>query len=227
MADARSAERRVLRENDRLANELRARFRARGLLCLNFVSAPGAGKTTLLERTLGSLPAGWQVAVLTGDVETDNDARRIASTGFPVKQITTGGVCHLDANMVTRALAEWSLEGIDVLCLENVGNLVCPTSFDLGEHAKVVLLSVTEGDDAPEKYPAIYRRAEVMVVTKTDLLPYVEFDVERAEALARHVRPAIRQLRVSCTTGEGLPQWLEWLAVRRRLAARDPAVAYS
>jgi hydrogenase nickel incorporation protein HypB len=210
----------ILRENDRLASELRTAFEHRGLLCLNFISAPGSGKTTLLERTLTALPPGTRAAVLTGDIQTDNDARRIARAGFPVKQISTGGICHLDASMVTRALADWDLDGIDVLFIENVGNLVCPTSFDLGEHAKIVLLSVTEGEDKPEKYPGIYRRAELALITKVDLLPYVDFDVARAQALAQHVHPGIEQMLVSCRTGEGMERWHTWLAGRRASAAR-------
>ncbi len=209
----------ILRENDRLAAGLRQGFERRGVLCLNFISSPGSGKTALLERTLTGLPAGTRAAVLTGDIQTDNDARRIARAGFPVKQISTGGICHLDAGMVTRALEDWNLDDIDVLFIENVGNLVCPSSFDLGEHAKVVLLSVTEGDDKPEKYPGIYRRSELLLVTKADLLPHVDFDVARAGAFARQVHPGIQQILVSCRTGEGMPEWHDWLAARRALAA--------
>ncbi len=208
----------ILRENDRIAAELRDAFELRGLVCLNFISAPGSGKTALLERTLTALPAGTRAAVLTGDIQTDNDARRIARAGFPVKQISTGGICHLDAGMVARALADWDLDAIDLLFIENVGNLVCPTSFDLGEHAKIVLLSVTEGEDKPEKYPGIYRRAELVLITKADLLPYVEFDVARARALAAHIHPAIRQILLSSRTGEGMADWMEWLRARARSA---------
>jgi hydrogenase nickel incorporation protein HypB len=209
----------ILRENDRLAGELRSAFQRHGLLCLNFISAPGSGKTMLLERTLAALPAGTRAAVLTGDIQTDNDARRIARAGFPVKQISTGGTCHLDAGMVTRALADWDLDAIDVLFIENVGNLVCPASFDLGEHAKVVLLSVTEGEDKPEKYPGIYRRAELALITKADLLPHVDFDVARARALAQQIHPAIHQIVISCQTGQGMDQWQAWLSSRRNQVA--------
>lgn len=226
MPTLQPVEGKILRENDRLAADLRAGFERRGLLCLNFISSPGAGKTTLLERTLTALPSGTRAAVLTGDIQTDNDARRIARSGFPVKQISTGGICHLDANMVTRALAGWDLDGIDLLFIENVGNLVCPTSFDLGEHAKVVLLSVTEGEDKPEKYPGIYRRAELMLITKTDLLPYVDFDMAHAQALARHVHPGIDQILLSCRTGDGMDQWQAWLAARRASAALRPVEAH-
>jgi hydrogenase nickel incorporation protein HypB len=209
----------ILKENDRLAATLRRGFRDTGLLCVNLISAPGSGKTTLLERTLTGLPAGTRAAVLTGDIQTDNDARRIARAGYPVKQISTGGICHLDASMVTRALEDWDLDTIDLLFIENVGNLVCPTSFDLGEHAKIVLLSVTEGDDKPEKYPGIYRRAELALITKSDLLPHVDFDVARAQAHAERVHPDIRQIVMSCRTGEGMQEWQQWLAARRAAAA--------
>jgi hydrogenase nickel incorporation protein HypB len=208
----------ILKANDRLAAALRQEFQARGLLCLNFISAPGSGKTALLEHSLEALPAGTRAAVLTGDIQTDNDARRIARAGYPVKQISTGGTCHLDANMVARALEDWDLDAIDLLFIENVGNLVCPTSFDLGEHAKIVLFSVTEGEDKPEKYPGIYRRAELALVTKSDLLPYVDFDVARARASAERVHPGLRQILVSSRTGEGMDEWLQWLAARRAAA---------
>ena len=213
----------ILRENDRLAGELREAFVRRGLLCLNLISAPGSGKTALLERTLTELPPGTRAAVLTGDIQTDNDARRIARAGFPVKQISTGGICHLDAGMVVRALDDWDLDTIDLLFVENVGNLVCPTSFDLGEAAKIVLLSVTEGEDKPEKYPGIYRRAALALITKADLLPYVDFDVVRAQALARHIHPGLDQILLSSRTGEGMPAWQAWLAARRTSAVLAPA----
>jgi hydrogenase nickel incorporation protein HypB len=212
---------RILKENDRLAAELRRRFEAHGVLCLNFISSPGSGKTMLLEQTLKGLPAGTRAAVLTGDIQTDNDARRIARAGFPVKQISTGGICHLDASMVTRALEDWNLAGIDLLFIENVGNLVCPTSYDLGEHGKIVLLSVTEGEDKPEKYPGIYRRAELALITKIDLLPHVDFDVERARLHAEKVHPGLRHILVSCRSGDGMFEWQQWLAARR--AARRAA----
>src|SRR6266496_1200284 len=151
-----SVEDKVLKENDRVALELRTRFRERGILCLNLVSSPGAGKTSLLERTLESFEPGERVAVLTGDIQTDNDARRLARYGFPVRQITTGGACHLDASMVVRHLEDWPVDDLEILFLENVGNLVCPTSYDLGEEARAVLLSVTEGEDKPLKYSATF-----------------------------------------------------------------------
>jgi hydrogenase nickel incorporation protein HypB len=219
MTTTEPMERRILKENDRLAAELRGRFEAGGLLSLNLISSPGSGKTTLLERTLEGLPAGTRAAVLTGDIQTDNDARRIARTGYPVKQISTGGTCHLDASMVARALDGWDLDSIDLLFVENVGNLVCPTSFDLGEHAKIVLLSVAEGDDKPEKYPGIYRRAELSLITKSDLLPHVEFNVEAACTRAEQVHPGLRHIVLSCRSGEGMHEWQQWLAARRAAVA--------
>src|SRR5579862_1733662 len=162
-------ERKVLSENDRIASELRNRFQEHDVLCLNIISSPGSGKTSLLESTLDHLPKGERVAVLTGDIQTDNDAARLRRFGFPVKQITTGGTCHLDARMIERHLADWKLEDLDVLLIENVGNLVCPASYDLGEEAKIVLLSVTEGEDKPLKYPSIFFKSELVVITKLDL----------------------------------------------------------
>jgi len=219
-------EKKVLNENDRIAAQLRARFAEHGILCLNFVSSPGAGKTTLLERTLEGFPPTERVAVLAGDVQTDNDARRLARFGFPVKQITTGGACHLDARMVERALAEWRLDELDLLFIENVGNLVCPASYDLGEAAKVVILSVTEGDDKPLKYPAIFFRAELLVVSKTDLLPHVPFNVASARESALRVHPGMEILELSSLTAVGLEGWRRWLEERRRaVRAATPAPA--
>jgi hydrogenase nickel incorporation protein HypB len=216
-------DKKVLSENDRIAAELRARFAEHSILCLNLVSSPGAGKTTLLERTLEGFPRGERVALLTGDIQTDNDARRLAHFGFPVKQITTGGACHLDARMVERALADWRLEEIDLLLVENVGNLVCPASYDLGEAAKVVILSVAEGEDKPLKYPAMFFRAELLVLSKIDLLPHVPFDMASARENARRVHPGIEMMEVSCTTGAGLETWRDWLDARRRAIRREPA----
>jgi hydrogenase nickel incorporation protein HypB len=209
-------ERKVLSENDRIAAGLRGRFAAEGVLCLNLISSPGSGKTTLLERTLEALPAGARVAVLTGDIQTENDAARLRRFGFPVRQITTGGTCHLDARMIEHALAEWPPEPFDLLFVENVGNLVCPASYDLGEAAKVVVLSVTEGEDKPLKYPAIFLKSQLLVLSKIDLLPHVPFDSSAAENNARRIHPEIGVLRLSCLTGAGLNTWLEWIEERRR-----------
>jgi len=205
-------EKKVLNENDRLAAELRQRYREQNILCVNFISSPGSGKTALLERTLGSFAPGIPVAVLTGDLQTDNDARRLMRYGFPVRQIVTGGTCHLDARMVERHLKELGFRGPGLLLVENVGNLVCPSSYDLGEAAKIVLLSVTEGEDKPLKYPGIFHRASLMILTKTDLLPYVEFDPKLALENARKIHPEIDYLALSSRTGEGFDQWLAWLA---------------
>ncbi len=208
-------ERKVLTENDRIAAELRAQFARHGILSVNLISSPGAGKTSLLERTLERFTARERVAVLTGDIQTDNDARRLARWGFPVKQITTGGACHLDARMVEQALADWDLASLDLLLIENVGNLVCPSSYDLGEAAKVVVLSVAEGDDKPLKYPAIFFKSELLVLNKIDLLPFVNFDLALASDYARRVHPEMEIIETSCTTGAGLEKWLEWLEARR------------
>jgi hydrogenase nickel incorporation protein HypB len=219
-------ERKVLSENDRVASSLRESFREHGILCLNLISSPGSGKTTLLERTLDSLPHSGRVAVLTGDIQTENDAARLKRFGFPVKQITTGGTCHLDARMIERNLAGWCLGDIDLLFIENVGNLVCPASYDLGESTKIVLLSVTEGEDKPLKYPSIFFKSELLVLNKVDLLPYVPFDIRTAEENAHRVHPGMEIVRVSCTTGNGLEDWLDWLERRKhgKAARAEPVV---
>ena len=207
-------ERKVLNENDRIAAGLRAQFQKAGTFCVNLISSPGSGKTSLLERTLDGFEAGRRVAVLTGDIQTDNDARRLARFGFPVRQICTAGACHLDARMVERALAGWLDHDLEILFLENVGNLVCPTGYDLGEEARAVLLSVTEGEDKPLKYPATFHHADLMVLNKIDLLPYVPFQPQLAFENARRVQPGIEILEVSCTTGQGLDGWRAWLERR-------------
>lgn len=208
-------EQKVLSENDRIAASLRERFRQNHVLCLNLISSPGSGKTSLLERTLGALSGDGCVAVLTGDIQTENDAMRLRRFGYPVKQITTGGTCHLDARMIERHLADWKLEDLDILFIENVGNLVCPSSYDLGEAAKIVVLSVAEGEDKPLKYPSIFFKSELLILNKIDLLPYVPFNVEAAEENARRVHPGLEILRVSCLTGAGFPEWLNWLEEKR------------
>ncbi|HTQ55800.1 MAG TPA: hydrogenase nickel incorporation protein HypB [Bryobacteraceae bacterium] len=212
--------RKVLNENDRLAAELRRGFETHGTLCVNLISSPGSGKTMLLERTLASFDPSRRVAVLTGDIQTDNDAQRLARYGFPVRQITTGGACHLDARMVAQALGDWQPDAFDLLLIENVGNLVCPSSYDLGEEARVVLFSVTEGEDKPLKYPATFHRADLVVLNKIDLLPYVPFRIDLAREYLRRVQPEIEIVEVSCTTGAGLDTWREWLDRRARTAER-------
>lgn len=210
----------VLNENARIAAELRERFVENRVLVVNLISSPGSGKTTLLEKTLEVLqkdiPANdTRVAVLTGDLQTENDANRLKRYDFPVKQIVTGGTCHLDARMIEKHIADWSLPELDLLIVENVGNLVCPSSYDLGESAKIVLLSVTEGEDKPLKYPSIFSKSELMVLTKTDLLPYVPFNTDAAVRNARRVHPEMEVLRVSCLAGDGLREWMNWLEQRR------------
>jgi len=205
-------EKNVLSENDRIAAGLRDALGHRGTLAVNLISSPGSGKTSLLEKTLEMLPRGTRAAVLTGDIQTDNDARRLARYGYPVRQITTAGACHLDARMVENHLADWLDRQLDLLLIENVGNLVCPTSYDLGEDAKIVVLSVTEGEDKPLKYPGIFRKAELMILNKVDLLPYVPFDPKLALENARRIHPDIEIIETSCTTGTGLDKWLAWLS---------------
>lgn len=209
-------EKKVLNENQIIAQKLRDAYRQNGVFCFNIISSPGSGKTSLLERTLERLPKETRVAVLTGDLQTENDAKRLARFGFPVKQIVTGGTCHLDAKMVEKHLADWPLEQLDMLIVENVGNLVCPTSYDLGEAFKVVMLSVTEGEDKPLKYPSIFFKSELMVLNKIDLLPYVPFNAEQAKENARKVHPGMEIIDVSCTTGEGLDRWMRWIEMKRK-----------
>jgi hydrogenase nickel incorporation protein HypB len=208
-------EKKVLNENQILAARLREKFQQHGIFCFNIISSPGSGKTSLLERTLERLPKVSRVAVLVGDLQTENDAKRLERFGFPVRQIITGGTCHLDARMIEKHLAEWDLGKLDTLIIENVGNLVCPTSYDLGEAFKVVLLSVTEGEDKPLKYPSIFFKSELMVLNKIDLLPYVPFDAAKAKENARKVHPGMEILDVSCTTGAGLDDWMMWLEKKR------------
>jgi len=210
-------EKKVLNENQLKAAELRERFREHGITCVNIISSPGSGKTALLEQTLATFPETMRVVVLTGDLQTENDAKRLAHYGFPVKQIITGGTCHLDAKMIEKHLADWSLDNIDLLIIENVGNLVCPSSYDLGEEAKIVMLSVTEGEDKPLKYPSIYAKSELMILSKMDLLPYVPFDAAKAKENARAVHPGMEIVEVSTVTGNGLEQWMDWL--KKRMAA--------
>src|ERR671935_1583006 len=184
--------RKVLKENDLLARSLRERFRRAGVQVISLVSSPGAGKTTLLERLLSDLRSRYGVAALVGDLATENDAAYLARSGAPTRQITTGTVCHLDAAMVERALAGWALEELDLLFIENVGNLVCPSSFDLGEDLRLVLFSVTEGEDKPLKYPTIFNTADVVILTKMDLANAVEFDAVAAQRNIQAVRPGMR-----------------------------------
>jgi hydrogenase nickel incorporation protein HypB len=222
-----SLEQNLLAKNDALAALNRQAFAARGLLALNLVSSPGSGKTTLLEQTIFRLQGQVPVAVIEGDQQTSQDAERIRAAGAPAVQINTGKGCHLDAHMVGHAAASLELAEGSVLMIENVGNLVCPAAFDLGEAHKVVILSVTEGEDKPLKYPDMFAAASLMLLNKVDLLPHLRFDVERCLAYARRVNPEIAILRVSAQTGEGLEAWLAWIEAGRTkaLAQRDTAKA--
>src|SRR5579864_3198325 len=203
-----TVEKRVLSENDRIAARLREALADAGTLTLNLIGSPGAGKTALLERTLEMLPRHTKAAVLTGDIHTENDAIRLRRYGYPVRQIITAGACHLDARMVENHLGDWLTEGLELLFIENVCNLVCPTSYDLGEDAKIVVLSVTEGEDKPLKYPGIFHRSSLMILTKTDLLPHMEFDPKLALENARKVHPEIEYIALSSRTGEGFSEWM-------------------
>jgi hydrogenase nickel incorporation protein HypB len=202
----------ILAKNNRLASFNRALFKDKGIFVLNLVSSPGSGKTTLLERTLRDLADRFRFAVIEGDQQTDNDAQRIAATGVAVRQINTGAGCHLDAHMVMHGTEGFDLDSLDMLLIENVGNLVCPASFDLGEHHKVAVLSVTEGEDKPLKYPQMFHNSTVMLLNKTDLLPHLDFDVEKCKEYARRVSPGITIFEVSARTGEGMEEWYQWLA---------------
>ena len=204
----------VLSANDQVAAENRDRLAAQGIFSINIISSPGSGKTTLLERTVDLLKHSLRLGVVAGDVQTRNDAERLVRHGIPVEAIETGGGCHLDARQVARTLAALDLSSTDLLFIENVGNLVCPSSFDLGESEKVVLISVTEGEDKPLKYPAAFRRASTCVVTKIDLVPHLEFSTEQAIANARSVNPDLRIFSTSSYSGAGLEEWANWLIGR-------------
>lgn len=204
----------VLKQNDVLARALRQRFHEAGVYGVSLVSSPGTGKTSLLEKMLGLLRARYRVAALVGDLATDNDAQRLARAQVPVRQIVTGTVCHLEAQMVGKALDGWDLNELDFLFIENVGNLVCPSNYDLGEDMRVVLLSVTEGEDKPLKYPTIFNTADIAVITKIDLAAAVEFDRAAAHRNIQSVRPGMQVFEVSAKTGEGMEPWLRFLESR-------------
>ena len=206
----------VLKQNDLAARALREQFRAAGVFVVSLVSSPGSGKTAFLEKTLTLLRQSHRVAALVGDLATENDAARLARSGAAVKQITTGTLCHLEAAMIQNALtlSEWEVGQLDFLFIENVGNLVCPSSYDLGEDLRLVLLSVTEGEDKPLKYPTIFNTADVAIVTKMDLAEAVEFDSATADGNIQRVRPGMEILKVSSKTGAGMSEWLQFLAKR-------------
>lgn len=203
--------RNILKDNDVLARSMRLRFHEAGVVVVSLVSSPGSGKTMLLERTLTMLRDRYRVAALVGDLATDNDAERLARSQAPVRQITTGTTCHLEAAMVDKSMEGWSLDDLDFLFIENVGNLVCPASYDLGESLRFVILSVTEGEDKPLKYPTIFNSADVAIITKSDLAEATEFSWETAEQNIQAVRPGMRILRLSAKTGEGMQEYLSFL----------------
>jgi hydrogenase nickel incorporation protein HypB len=203
--------RNVLKQNDLLARALRGRFREAGVFVASIVSSPGSGKTTLLEKMLAQLRCEYRVAALVGDLATDNDAARLARAEVPVRQITTGTVCHLEAAMVEHALKDWDLAELDCLFIENVGNLVCPSSYDLGEDLRMTLMSVTEGEDKPLKYPTIFNTTDVAVITKIDLAAAVEFDSNAAYQNIQSVRPGMQVFEVSAKSGQGMDEWMEFL----------------
>ena len=204
-------ERKVLEKNEQLAQRNRELFRQRGIMALNFVSSPGAGKTTILEKTFQELRGSLKIAVIEGDVQTDLDAQRVARYGVPVVQIVTMGGCHLDAKLIQDALEKLDLNGLHLLFIENVGNLVCPANYDLGEALKVVVLSTTEGDDKPLKYPAMFLNSTILIINKIDLIPYVNCDLNALKKNALQINPALRIFEISCFTGAGIPEWCDWL----------------
>jgi hydrogenase nickel incorporation protein HypB len=215
MTERVAVEQKVLSENDKLAADIRGRLTANKVLCLNLVSSPGSGKTSLLEKTLGALNHELRMALVAGDVQTDNDARRLEKAGGKiVKPIVTGGTCHLDARMVNAAIESFNLAELDILFVENVGNLVCPSSYDLGEDLKVVLISTTEGDDKPLKYPGMFRRSSIMVINKIDLLGSSDFDMDTVKKNALSINGQLTIFEVSCRTGAGLQNWFDWLKNR-------------
>ncbi len=204
----------VLEANERIAEENRHLFEEREVLVINLMSGAGAGKTTLLERTIEGLKGQYRFGVIEGDIQSTHDAERIASTGVSVVQINTRGACHLDGNMIRGAVEKMDLGTLDVLVVENVGNLVCPAEFDVGEDFKVMLLSVPEGDDKPLKYPLIFHESSLLLINKMDLLPYVECDIEKIREESLKINPNLEIIEISCKTGDGLPSWFQWLKDR-------------
>lgn len=218
-------ERDILAKNNGYADQNRRHLAEHGIFALNLVSSPGSGKTTLLVRTIEGLNGKQKIAVIEGDQQTENDAARIRAAGVPALQINTGKGCHLDAQMVGQAMQRLGLQDDSLLMIENVGNLVCPAGFDLGEAHKVVILSVTEGEDKPLKYPDMFRAADLMLLNKCDLLPYLTFDADLAIGYARRVNPDIQVIRISATSGVGMPEWLDWIAAGCRNTATAGRVA--
>ncbi|MEE9118317.1 MAG: hydrogenase nickel incorporation protein HypB [Calditrichia bacterium] len=206
-----TVERKILKKNDEIAGENRQIFKKNKLFTLNLLSSPGSGKTSLLEKTIEQLNNSIKIGVVEGDVQTDNDAQRIAKYNVPVVQIVTNGGCHLEAKLVQNALENFDLSTLELLVIENVGNLVCPANYDLGEDKKIVMVSTTEGDDKPSKYPSMFRVSDVMIVNKTDLLEYVDFDMNRVREHAHTINPNLEIIELSCKTGEGLDVWIDWI----------------
>lgn len=206
-----TVERKVLEKNDQIANELRNKFQSKNIFAINLLSSPGSGKTSLIERTAEQLKDKINISVIVGDVQTDNDAKRIGKLGIPVVQIITHGSCHLEAQLVRDAFKNIENEKTDLLIIENVGNLVCPAGYDLGEDKKVVLLSTTEGDDKPLKYPAMFRNSSSMVINKIDLIPYVNSSVEEIKQNAKSINSSLDVFEVSCKTSKGIEEWCNWL----------------
>jgi len=203
---------RILQANDRIAEENRRRFKEAGVFVINLMGAPGSGKTSLLEKTITALNGRLRLGVIEGDIAGTSDAERIGRLGTPVVQINTGGACHLDANMISEALPDLPLDKLDMVFIENVGNLVCPAEFNVGEDMKAMVLSIAEGHDKPLKYPLMFRESSVLVINKTDLAPYTDTDMAKLKADAASLNPALRVFEVSCRTGEGLDGWAGWLA---------------
>ncbi len=204
----------ILEANERIAQQNKDLFDENGLLVINLMSSPGAGKTSLLEKTISALRGDLRIGIIEGDIQSSQDAERIAKTGIPVVQINTGGACHLDGNMIRDTFGEFSFKDLDLLVVENVGNLVCPAEFKVGEDFKAMILSVTEGDDKPTKYPLMFHESSVLLINKIDLLPYVDCSVEKIEKDALKINPDITIFRVSCKTGEGLEEWYNWVKER-------------
>lgn len=206
-----TVERKILEKNDIIAAKIRGELKDRKIFSFNMLSSPGSGKTSLVEKTIEQLKNQIEIAVITGDVQTDLDAQRLNKLDVSVVQVVTNGGCHLEAGLVSDALNSLDLKGIQLLIIENVGNLVCPAGYDLGEDTKVVVLSTTEGDDKPLKYPAMFRNASILIINKTDLLPYVNCSVEKIRKNALSINPQLKIFETSCTTGEGINEWCDWI----------------
>jgi len=212
----------ILEANERIAQENRALFDEKDLVVFNLMSSPGAGKTSLLEKTISALKDDLRMGVIEGDIQSSQDAERIAAMGIPAVQINTGGACHLDGNMIRDTFKEFDFDALDLLVVENVGNLVCPAEFEVGEDFKAMILSVTEGDDKPAKYPLMFHESEVLLINKIDLLPYVDCSLEKIRQESLKVNPGLTIFEISCKTGEGLSAWVDWLKekVRTRRSVR-------